>query len=229
MTARRYFSRVALLMLALSLMGGVSWLWSLRVDPASIPQTRLHRMGTASHGVVMAPLPSERRVIIDVVQPWEVERLARGYLPRWLGGVPTPEITGYFDPASGEIHITGEVARMEAMAPVAWLQGGFRHALRHEYGHALLDEWLRKRAGPDAAALVPEIGQDEPAPPGDVPSELAPLMRDYRAEPERYGSSYYTSAFTEYFAESYARFIEGKSIPAATRRFFDALAKSTRS
>lgn len=138
--------------------------------------------------------------------------------------MPAPEITGYFDPLSGEIHITGEVARTEAMAPVPWLQAGFRHALRHEYGHALLDEWLRDRAGPEASALIPQVSQEESLQTSDVPPELAPLMRDYRDEPQRYGSPYFTSAFTEYFAESYARFIEGEAVPSATKRFLASFA-----
>lgn len=214
--------RVAVLVIALALVGGAVWLCSMRVAPATIPQDQLHKIGTTSKIAAMEPLPAQHDVVIAGVGPGDLARLARSYLPRWLGGAPAAEVQGYYDPDSGEIHITGEVTRFEAMAPLPWLQARFRRALRHEYGHAMLYDWLFENGDAASVVLVPAITQRDASGTDAIPPELRPAVREYRkVSTDVYGSPYFTTDFTEYFAESYARFLEGEEVPRATRQFLD--------
>lgn len=218
----RLFGRVAALVVALVIVAGAVWLWRERVDPATISQQQLHEIGTTSTGRMMAPVPSQHRVVVRGVYPEDLTRAARAYFPRWLGGLADSEVQGYYDPATDEIHLTGELTRLQAMAPLPWLQGRFRHALRHEYGHAMLDEWLEAKAAPDQVATVPQITQRGPVGMDEVPPRLQPLVREYRRlDDQLYGASYYTSYFTEFFAESYARYLDGGSVPPEMQRFLE--------
>lgn len=235
----RWGLSVLALLVALAALAGVVRLWAGRIDPATISQSELHEIATTSEHFVMSPRPRERVVVIRKVTSAEVARVLRSYMPPRFGPGPAAAISGSFDPETGEIHITGRVPRIQASLPAPWLQGSFRHALRHEYGHALLDEWLADETGVDwtdrATTFLREEGeifdasdftQDESGVPSVVPRELRPLVREYLAvRPRLYGSEYYTSTFDEYFAESYSRFLLRRSVPVEMRRFLAQFAQ----
>lgn len=105
--------------------------------------------------------------------------------------------------------------------------------LKHEYGHAFLNDYLIQSLGSTeyinesfgTLIMDNELCRYHQ---GDrflqrylYPRELQELFKDFENVSEwEYGDSHYTSNFHEYFAESYARFLEKKEIPERTMFFF---------
>lgn len=108
--------------------------------------------------------------------------------------------------------------------------------LRHEYGHALLSDLLVRDRGGDyyrsrKANALQELTQGDN--PSELPELLLPIFEDYRSAPRsiydrgmestRTIPGYFTREFGEFFAESFARYLEGEPIPAATRAVFERI------
>jgi hypothetical protein len=132
---------------------------------------------------------------------------------------------GNFDPATGRITILSEDARFEAGLPSP-LQPHFRHVLRHEYGHALLFDWLQATVGPERSRAFFEATGVGGVPRQDAyPVALQPVIREFQAlrRGTVYGDTYFTTTFDEYVAESYARYLDGDKVPPAARGFLQAL------
>jgi hypothetical protein len=132
-----------------------------------------------------------------------------------------PQGAGNYDPKTGKIRIVAEEVRWEASLPEG-MRPNFDHLLRHEYGHAFLDDWVKGAAPKDASgkqlAYLPYTEGTNDT--GSYPKAMRPVLDEYRrVKPDVYGLTYYTSEFGEYMAESYARFCEGQYVSKATAAF----------
>lgn len=211
---RRFFWVSVILVIVV----GGTYVWANRVDPSAVPPEQYHRMATEFRGRAFGDLPGIKKV--------EVKSLEGGPLRyiKYYASVAinrTSEAQAYYDSKRDTIFVVGEEACIEATLP-EWLRPTFTHTLRHEYGHALLDDWLEgcgpasDDAGAEYFAYTDASGID----PSACPKGLKAVAEEYRALPEdTYGQPYYMQTFDEYMAESFARFIEGKHVPVATREF----------
>ena len=167
------------------------------------------------HKVVIEPLPDDR--VLSVLA---------SYLPPPLGSGGKSEMQGYYDPKDGRIQITGGLARLSAAMPNEKLRSFYLRALRHEYGHAFLHDWLKTKKGGDkawAASLAGPQQLDEKS----FPEELRGPIAEYRAmSTSAYGQQYFMSSFGEFIAESYARLLFGLEVPPKTEQFLMASASS---
>lgn len=199
------------------LVGGVYAVDFLRADPALVSQSTWHREGTSSAEGTFHPLPWPRRVVVARDPDPLRGHIARHLQQREAGTLS--EATGRFDAAQGRIVVLSEEARTEAGLPQAF-HFVLRPAIRHEYGHALLYDWLAAEVGEDDAVTL--YGwSSTPRPPAWVfPAAIRPVVDEYREIPHGvYGLDYYTSTMSEYLAESYARVLAGEHVPPATKRF----------
>ncbi|MBI5231405.1 MAG: hypothetical protein HY876_04475 [Coriobacteriales bacterium] len=200
-------------------------LLNMRVDPRGLSQEQLYRLGASCRLHTMrAQIPDKRPVIIRRPDNPVLVILMQVFLPPPLGFAGTEVRQAEYDPVTGRITILGQFERLQASLPVPWLQPSFRRALRHEYGHAFLDDWLRKegiswRNGRYEAITTPGARLD----PRDFPEELRPVIEEYRGLPRLlYGSPEFTSTFAEYVAESYARYADNERVPPRMEAFLDS-------
>ena len=170
----------------------------------------------------MKPLPRLHRVVIEPVSPGEVLDATVAYLPQPGNEGTQFEVQGLYDPLSEEIHITGVLVRIQASFAKPWIQPLFRQTLRHEYGHAFLYDWTKDHGWIGTA--LGEFGRTQGSiDPSEFPSALRGVVIEYqRVDSEVYGSSYFTSSFNEYVAESYARYLDGEDVPPHVRRLLDS-------
>lgn len=189
-------------------------------------QTEMLRMATRSETVAFSRLPHPHKVSIEMPTGTILE-VGQHYLGMMARG-QMQEQAAYFDPSNSSITISSEELRLEGTMPDS-MRPNLRHALRHEYGHAFLYDMLVERHGGQGneskaayeSSLINAIRQGRPEPPPALPSDMHPLLAEYAgADPTVYGSPYLTSSFGEYFAESYARVLEGKPVPAQTKAWF---------
>lgn len=133
------------------------------------------------------------------------------------------EVQAYYEPGTGVIRITGDVTCAVAGLPPE-MQALFRHVLRHEYGHALADDWREVNGLPAEPFLTySDSGQSMRA--AAFPDSISPVVAEFaEVSPNIYGPDYLTQNFDEYFAESYARFLDGKEVPPRTECFLRGLA-----
>lgn len=215
--------RLVPIVLLLGAFAFVSSVWANRTDPATISQDVWYEMGTNSLAGSMRGLPKKHEVVVEGVDESWVKLLA-SYLPPPIGLGGKSEIQGRYEPETGVIRITGRLARAQAGLP-SQAQGLFRHALRHEYGHAFADDWRKAKK----VKLEPFLGYTESGrktEPKGLPKEMAPVVKEYMNAPANlYGPAYLTQSFDEYLAESYARFMDGIPIPPETEKFFKKLAQ----
>lgn len=219
---------IRLIFLAATVLGiatALVWAWTLRVDPSRLDQEYLHEVATTSAKVRMHPLPTRHHVSIEPVNAEDLGPMLSGYLPPPLGTGPL-QVEGYYDPTTRTIHVTGRLARLSASSPVRQLRGLFVHALRHEYGHAFLDDWLRSRPGENVyleqLSLAPEAQTTS-----GLPEPLVPVVEEFTHLPsDVYGGAYAMSNFNEFFAESYARYLNGKWVPPEMARFLGDYAET---
>ena len=223
---RTRMHHMMLLVAALVLVGGLSWLWTNRVEPQELSQDYLHSLGTRSEHAAMRPLPRKREVIIEPVEDADWVSMVGAYLPPPFGSGGQPSVQGMYDPINRRIMITGTISRLQSTLPSGLLQGTFRRTLRHEYGHAFIRDWLAQEGldGPPFPELRAPASRVNPQ---DFPERLRPVVREYKraVEDNVYGSAYFTSSLDEYLAESYARYLEGMEVPPRTRQLFDEAAE----
>ncbi len=215
---KRYLLMIAVFILAAG--AAVVIVESMR-SKAPPSQVRMYELASTSPQGRFRTLPKAHTVRVTHVDKTALDLLV-GYIVK-RGAPVVAEKAGNFDSKTGVIRILSEELRWEASLPEG-MRPNFDHTLRHEYGHAFLNDFLKAAAGGDqrlAATLSVMPYQTASAKAADWPGALVPLLEEYRKTPKTvFGSAYYTSTFGEYFAESYARFCEGKEVPAATRKFF---------
>lgn len=218
---RHHRFRAAAVLLAVLVAAVAMALLLNRRDPSRISQQSLYLLGTRASAAAVSPLPRQRRVVIPPLGWSELSAALVDLLP---GGPPPREFIeqGTYDPVSGTILLDGVFVRFQASLRVAWLQSTFRHVLRHEYGHALLADWLTRNGDSEQAAL-PFTTSPEANRPARYPVGIQGVVREFDSQPrEVYGQRYFRQAFAEYFAESYARFLEGDEVPPRMERFLEA-------
>jgi len=169
----------------------------------------------------MKPLPRLHQVVIEPVSPREVLDATVAYLPQPGTEDTQYEVQGLYDPLSEEIHITGVLVRIQASFANPWIQPLFRQTLRHEYGHAFLYDWTKDR-GWIGTTLGAFGATQSSIDPGEFPASIRRVVIEYQSvDSDVYGSTYFTSNFNEYMAESYARYLNGEEIPPQVRRFLE--------
>ena len=218
-TVRRWVVRLVPVALVVV---GIGWLWASRTDVRAIPQTVLHDEATVSKTATMSVYPKLHKVVIQPVGNDRVMAVLASYLPPPLGSGGTSEIQGLYDPNDDHIEITGGLARISAAMPVDPLRVLFYRDLRHEYGHAFLHDWMKARGFLDSAWAATALDAKH-INPANLPPELRATAAEYRVlDPAVYGAQYFTSAFGEYMAESYARLLSGLEVPPQTEKFLKA-------
>jgi hypothetical protein len=207
-----------------AVIAAVAWLWMFRVDVTSIPQQALHDEATVSTRVALTKHPAMHKVVIEPLPADRVLSVLASYLPPPLGSGGKTEMQGYYDPSDGSIRITGGLARLSAAMPNDTLRSFFDRALRHEYGHAFLDDWLKTKKGGDKVWAASAKGPQQ-IDPASVPAELQGPLSEYTAmSTSAYGQQYFMSSFGEFMAESYARLLFGQEVPPKTEQFLMASA-----
>jgi len=207
-----------------AVVAAVSYVSGQRVDPASVPQETWHQIATNSEQGLVHPLPRAHDVVVKAPEQTAVGVLVR-YLPPPVGSGGTAEMQGRYNPETGKIEVTGDLARLQACYKVPALRGILYRTLRHEYGHAFLSDWVsRGTKGKQVALPYAEGGQADPE---QLPKALVPVYEEYKKLPDTfYGQAYVLSSFDEYMAESYARFVSGQDIPKETLAFFEGYCKA---
>lgn len=215
------FVRIAFLV---ALAGAAVWVWSAKKDPATLSQDYLYGVATCSSCAKMGDLPKQRDVEIESLTGAQWPAVLISYLPPPIGSGGKAEQQGLYDAQKQRIKITGQLARLQASLPDARMQPIFRHTLRHEYGHALLEDWSDAHKLDDELYLAYGESADELAP-GAYPKKLRPVVKEYREVGKNvYGYEYFTASFDEFFAESYARYMDGLEVPPHAKEFLTALA-----
>ncbi|MBI5231406.1 MAG: hypothetical protein HY876_04480 [Coriobacteriales bacterium] len=204
---------------AIALVASAFWVMGNRQNPADMTQEGWHHLATSTRDGIVHPLPRVHEVVVEPLDRSPAE-VVLGYLLPSESNAATVE--GLYDPTTGDIHIVGELSRLQATMPVIF-QGTFRQTLRHEYGHAYLDDWAKEHgmASYDPA-LVDASTRGAEIDPEQFPEELRPVIEAYEDAPDGiYGMAYFNTTFHEFFAESYARYVGGQHVPAAVKAFFD--------
>lgn len=215
---RRIFGDVFKMAMAAALVVSAFWVMGNTQNPADMTQEGWHHLATGTRDGLMHPLPKVHKVVVEPLDRSPAE-VVLGYL---LPSDPGATVEGLYDPNTGDIHIVGELSRLQATMP-AMFQGTFRQTLRHEYGHAYLGDWAAEHgmASYDPA-LVDAATRGADIDPEQYPEELRPVIEAYEDAPDGiYGMSYFNSTFHEFFAESYARYVSGQRVPPAVKVFFD--------
>jgi hypothetical protein len=193
-----------------------------RVDVTSIPQQALHDEATVSTRAALTKCPEMHQVVIEPLPDDRVLSVLASYLPPPIGSGGKSEMQGYYDPSDGSIRITGGLARLSAAMPNDNLRGFFGRALRHEYGHAFLDDWLKTKKGGEKAWAISTQGAQQ-IDPASLPDELRGPLSEYSAmSTSAYGQPYFMSSFGEFMAESYSRLLFGLEVPPKTEQFLMA-------
>lgn len=208
---------VVWLVIGVVVVGGLTLLETRRADNRKLSAAMLHQIATKTPEGTFGTYPKVHKVVCANCDKSGVQILADTIK---TGGVVS-QGAGRYDSNTGKITMVADEIRWEASLP-AGMRPNFEHALRHEYGHAFLDDWLKAvGGGADSGKKLAFLPYTEGgAAVGNYPKNLRPVFREFRGiNPNIYGVAYYTSTFGEFMAESYARFCEGKDVPPATTAF----------
>lgn len=127
-------------------------------------------------------------------------------------------LAGWFDPEEDSIHIV--VPAGSRSIRLTYLE-----TLRHEYGHAFMQDWLLREAGSDYDAdrlhrVLYRVSPDgSPLSVESLPEGLKPAAAEYLDEPGHYGD-YPATHFSEFMAEAFAYYVSGEDMPPAALAFF---------
>jgi hypothetical protein len=169
------------------------------------------------------------------VSPEEILKLCVG---KKSSSVSTLPPDGIYDSDSGVVYISTDLDRWASILLFAPGTSPKDHVIQHEYGHALLHDFLvssyggyQSYLGDVYATEVVDRGIDGITQPGSsklpdfmYPSAIQVLILSYRLQsPDIYGDAYYTGNFHEFFAESYRRYLDGDGIPIEFSKFFDTM------
>ena len=231
---KRYLIVACVLVVAVA--GVTLLLEQLRARTPLPTQAQLYRMATESPHGRFTKVPRQHKVVV-APEDANALQLALRYYQRSQGG-RIAERAGDFDEGRGVITILSEEARYEANLP-PWLRPNFDHTVRHEYGHAFLDDLLKgmpstpppseapKTTPVTRLAFLPYGADSDSKPDPTLPAILQPVVHEFHHAPrDIYGSPYYTSTFGEFIAESYARFCEGRYVPRVTAAFLSREART---
>ena len=201
--------------------------WAATNEPAQprMMQQDYYQLATRSQYGVFSTYPKPRRVVTD-----PVHKTYLGLAIDYAKSVNNRQVEcGGYDCRTRTVCIKNEFVCAEAGLPDK-LRPQFVHALRHEYGHALTQDLLTVKYAAKPMANKSYQTLDEANQPREisrvsvlVAPPLKPVVKDWQAAPSTiYGLEHNTDCFSEYLAESYARFLEGKTIPDATKRFLQS-------
>jgi len=201
-----------------------SWLDQVRASTATPSAKGLHAFATTTPSGRFAPYPRVHKVVC-VPPEGRTFAIVVDYVKSGLNGLATATRSGAFRLPSGVIHIDSDVARYESTLP-AGMRPDFDHALRHEYGHAFLYDFLAAKVGYRSnagMAVYNATATDSPSRSLSWPAGLRAVVAEYLTLSKTvYSNPYYTSSLSEYVAESYARYAMGDSIPPATKAFLSS-------
>lgn len=121
---------------------------------------------------------------------------------------------------------------------MSWPAKRYNHLVKHEYGHALLDDVTTHGAywspvGLSIYEYVSEMQRDDRLPPG-TRDEVRAIFSAYRGAPaDAYASpmwrglmaTHLTEDFGEFFAESFARWRSGEPVDPAVAESFESLTR----
>lgn len=210
-----------------ALAGAVYWAATNRPVPVAMTQEDYHRLATQSEYGVFTGYPLQREVVMTTVEKSYLE-LAVAYVKQAVS--PAPHVAGLYDDQTRTVCVKSELVCATAGLPDR-LQAPFVRTLRHEYGHAFAEDILkiecavRTDASGETFMAYTEAAcrRDDADVLAHVTPDLEPVVRDWQESPSSiYGNAHLTATFSEYLAESYARFLSGKPIPDATRRFLQS-------
>lgn len=217
---RRFFGTVASLVAVLLVVAAA--LTAVRytgMDRPRISQNRYHDVGTVSEHADFSETVPRRMVIVEAPER-SLAAILGEYVDRVRRGWTLAGVQGEYDPVTREIRILGDEVRLQSRLP-EMLRGELYRVVRHEYGHAAFFDWLAARGLTDAqAAAVGLLTREDRTPEVPLPSELVPVVEEWQAGPEyAYADPYLTSNLAEYLAESYARVLDGASVPPEAAAF----------
>ncbi len=225
-SVRSVFGLIVRVLVLVAVATALLWAATNRPPPSRLTQQGYRELATTSQYGVFGTYPKLRRVVVEPVKKTYVS-LAIDYAQTSFSHALVAG--GDYECRTRTVCILSEFVRAEAGLPDR-LRPQFVHALRHEYGHALVEDLLKikfagRRVGNE---LYPAF--DEANKPRQTSQELTvispvlkPVVKEWlNAPPTLYGLEHNTETLNEFVAESYARFMEGKSIPDATRRFLQS-------
>ena len=212
---------VTLALAAAVLLAGTTWLDQVRASTTAPTSNGLHAFATTTPDGAFSPYPKNHRVQLEPVGDHALE-FGLAYVKRGFSGPGSLEQAGEYRLPAGVIYILSEQVRFEASLP-AGMRPDFDRTIRHEYGHAFLYDLLADKVGLSTrkgVALQRETFKASPSLSVAWPAGLRPVVQEYRKTArDIYRGTYFTSSFSEYLAESYARYCAGQSVPPQTRRF----------
>lgn len=198
------------------------------------------------NGFLYLSVAAAKREAVSGILPEPAASAQPALLPGWSGAYPRARVlrvstiteesygsdgrkayqVAAFNPRDQAITLSSMFATLDAANQAS--------TLRHEYGHALASDliardqggdYVHSRLRTDALQLLTQTSD-----PRDLPPALKPLFEDYRSAPRSIYDAgamavpgYYTSTLGEFFAESFRRYLEGESIPSATRAVFERI------
>jgi hypothetical protein len=190
-----------------------------RTVPTPTSWVRWHYGATHGADVAFAGAPLVHPVLVPPVPG----TIADDVLDT-LAGQQQQDVLAVFEPGHDWIVVVDRQARLQAELPYP-LQSDLRRGLRHEYGRAMLQDWLIGKAGETEGRLLSAETVTSRPVPHDFPPELQPVIDDYMSyRPTIYGDIRYMASLNDYVAESYERFLEGEYVPPRTRLFLAAVA-----
>lgn len=184
-----------------------------------ISQDRYHRIGTMSDTADFSATVRQRPVIVEPPERSAGEILGE-YVRRVRERRPLGGVQGEYDLETDEIRILGDEVRLQSRLPEQ-LRGELYHVVRHEYGHAAFFDWLARQGLDDVTSA--QVGMHQrgagDVPPG-LPEPLVAVVEEWNEGPDDvYLDPYLTSNLAEYTAESYARVLDGATVPPAAEAF----------
>lgn len=215
---------------ALAAIGIVAWAGLNKPPEAKFTQRDYYQLATRSQYGIFSQYPKLRQVQAAQVDQTYLA-LAINYVKQATSHKAVE--AGKYDTKTRTVSILSEFVRAEAGLPTQ-LQPQFIHILRHEYGHALVEDLLKVKypgeaRGGEKYAAFDAVNEPKESSNvlGAVPPALKPVVKDWMKAPDDiYGMDHNTETFNEYLAESYARFMDGQSIPAETRHFLQSLSRT---
>jgi len=209
------------------LFAGTTWLDQVRASTTMPTSSGLHAFATTTPSGVFSPYPKNHRVQLEPVGDRAFE-FGLAYIKRGFSGEGLVEKAGEYRLPAGVINIVSEQVRFEASLP-SGMRPNFDRTIRHEYGHAFLYDLLADKVGLSTRkgiALQREANKASPSLSVAWPAGLRPVVQEYRKVARNiYQGTYYTASFSEYLAESYARYCAGQNVPPQTRTFLKSFVR----
>lgn len=205
----------------------VGWAGTTQPRSPGLTQDEYYQLATQSECGTFSRYPEPREVIVHPVDKTYLA-LAFEYVRR--AASRSIETAGRYEDQTRTVRLESEFVCASAGLP-GLLRLPFEHSLRHEYGHAFVEDVLKAADAPKVGSgdemylaytesTMPRECADEIS---CMPPELQPVLEEWRtSQADIYRLPYFTSTFNEYLAESYARYLGGYHVPDATRRYLES-------